>query len=102
MATAWLVEHSAQSQPDVLAGAAAYLKLAGDTIGGWMLARGALAAAGRIAGGASADPYWRTRIALAHLYGESVLALAPGLAAAVELGATDLMESTADALSGAA
>ena len=40
----------------------------------------------------------RTKIALAHLYGEYELAQAPGLAAAVEIGTQDLSDVTPEAL----
>jgi len=91
--TAWLRERS--GQPDMLAGATAYLKLMGDTAGGWMLAKGALAAS-RL--GADTDLYNRTKIALAHIYAEAVLARVPGLAAAVEMGAEELVVTSPDAL----
>ncbi len=54
----------------MLAGATAYLKLMGDTTGGWMLAKGALAASRRD----TDDAHRRTKIALAHIFAESVLA----------------------------
>ena len=91
--TAWLKERS--GQPDMLAGATAYLKLMGDTTGGWMLAKGALAAS-RL--GADGDPYNRTKIALAHIFAETVLARVPGLAAAVEMGSEELAVTSPDAL----
>jgi alkylation response protein AidB-like acyl-CoA dehydrogenase len=91
--TEWLKERG--GQPDMLTGATAYLKLMGDTAGGWMLAKGALAAS-RL--GADGDVYNRTKIALAHVYAESVLARVPGLAAAVEMGAEELMVTTPEAM----
>jgi hypothetical protein len=66
----------------------------GDTTGGWMLAKGALAASRMDAG----DAYWRTKIALAHIYAESVLARVPGLAAAVEMGSEELVVTSPEAL----
>jgi len=92
--TAWLQERS--GQPDMLAGATAYLKLMGDTAGGWMLAKAALAAAH-----ADGDAYLRSKISLAHLYSETVLARVPGQAAAVEMGAEELVATSADALGAA-
>jgi hypothetical protein len=90
--TAWLSERHATA--DSLAGASAYLRLLGDTTGGWMLAKGALAGSKR--GGA--DSWWGTRIGLARLYAETVLARAPGLAAAVQIGDGDLAAATPVAL----
>jgi len=58
-----------------LAGAAAYLKLFGDVLGGAMLCKGALATA------AGDDPAWaKDRSALARFHAEQVLTAAPALA----------------------
>jgi hypothetical protein len=61
-------------------------------VGGWMLARQALAVAG-------ADDAWsRSKAALARVYASQVLALAPGLADGLTEGADDLEAVGADAL----
>src|SRR5947209_1161443 len=73
-ATDWQLAHAG---PAGLASATAYLKLAGDVIGGWVLARQALAAAGADA------PWLRAKLSLARLYASQVLAHAPGLAESV-------------------
>jgi alkylation response protein AidB-like acyl-CoA dehydrogenase len=78
-ASSWLSGRS--GDPDALAGAAAYLRLFGDVLGGAMLAKGALA-----------DP---ERTPLARAYAEHVLATAPGQVAAVTAGAGDLMAASA-------
>ena len=65
---------------DALAGASAFLTLAGDVLGGALLAR--MAAAG--------GPGGPARALLARVYGEQVLALAPARLAAVGMGASDL------------
>jgi hypothetical protein len=88
------------AQPDALAGATAYLKLLGDVAGGWMLAKGALIAANHL--GDDDDKWWRTRIGLARLFAESVLAGAPALAAGVMMGANDLSATTPQALGSSA
>jgi len=93
--SAWLKERSGQA--DMLAGATAYLKLFGDTAGGWMLVKGALAAS-RLAAQGDADSYWRTKIGLAHVFAENVLARAPSLAAAIQMGADDLTATSPQAL----
>jgi hypothetical protein len=85
-ATAWLIERRARAMPDALSGATAYLKLLGDTVGGWMLAKGALA-----------EPVG-LRLALARVYGENVLATVPGQVAAVTGGSADLEAVTAEML----
>jgi len=95
----WLSERLGHAQPDALAGAVPYLKLMGDTIGGWMLAKGALAAAQHLArDGKDDDSWWRTRIGLARLFADHILAQAPGLAVAVTATASDIFSATAEAL----
>jgi len=94
-ATAWLMERKGHAQPDALAGAAPYLKLMGDLVGGWMLCRGAMIASARMAAGEGDRDYWRTKIGLARVYGEQVLAAAAAQEAAVAMGAVDLANITA-------
>ncbi|PLR27986.1 acyl-CoA dehydrogenase [Caulobacter zeae] len=86
-ATAWLVERRARAMPDALSGATAYLKLLGDTVGGWMLAKGALAPEAEALRGQ-----------LLRVYAESVLAQVPGQLAAVTLGDADIVAVTPEAL----
>jgi hypothetical protein len=88
-ATDWMLANGGAAS---LAGATPYLKLAGDVIGGWMLGRQALAAAG------SDDPWMRSKAALARVYAGQVLAQAPGLADGVMDGAADLEATSAEAL----
>ncbi len=90
-ATDWILAHGGAES---LSGATAYLKLAGDVIGGWMLGRQALAAAG------SDDPWLKGKEALARVYASQVLAQAPGLAEGVMAGAADLEATSAEALAG--
>ncbi|KRA66359.1 acyl-CoA dehydrogenase [Caulobacter sp. Root655] len=94
-ATAWLIERRARAMPDALSGATAYLKLLGDVVGGWMLAKGALAVSAMEGG----DAEWKAvKVALARIYAQNVLAGVPGQAAAVTAGAEDLASVTAEAL----
>ena len=97
-ASAWLIERKGHAQPDALAGATAYLKLMGDLAGGWMLCKGAQIASERLASGAEGRDVWRTRLGLARLYGEQVLATVPGQGPAVMMGALDLAAATPDAM----
>jgi len=90
-ATDWLV---AADNAAALAAATPYLKLAGDVVGGWILGRQALAAAG------SDDPWMIAKGALARLYASQILSLAPGLADAIADGAGDLEATPAAALVG--
>ena len=97
-ATGWMLERRGHAQPDALAGATPYLKLLGDVVGGWMLAKGALAASQNIAAGEGDKEYWRTRIGLARVYAEQVLAQAPALSQAVSQGAIDHVRATPESL----
>jgi len=90
-ATDWLLAHRGTES---LAAATPYLKLAGDVAGGWILGRQALAAAG------GADPWLRSKAALARLYASQILAQAPGLAEGLMEGAADLEATSAAALAG--
>jgi alkylation response protein AidB-like acyl-CoA dehydrogenase len=99
-ATGWLIERRGHAQPDALAGATPYLKLLGDVVGGWMLGKAALAASARIAAGDPDTDYWRTKIGLARVFAEQVLAQAPGLTQAVTQGSVDLFRATPESLSG--
>jgi len=78
--TDWLTER--RGKPDGLVGATPFLALAGEVVGGWLLAKGALAGAEGRAGEA-AD----FRIALASHYAQTVLSQAPARVAGVTQGA---------------
>jgi alkylation response protein AidB-like acyl-CoA dehydrogenase len=82
----------ANAGPKALISATPYLKLAGDVIGGWILARQALAAAG------SDAPWLRAKAPLARLYASQVLALAPGLAEGVAEPLEEMAEIAPEAL----
>jgi alkylation response protein AidB-like acyl-CoA dehydrogenase len=97
-ASGWMLERRGHAQPDALAGATPYLRLMGDVVGGWMLAKGALAASRRLADGEGPQDYYRTKIGLARIFAEQVLSQAPGLAAAATQGAIDLFRATPEAL----
>ena len=85
----------AGDNPNAFTVATPFLKLAGDVVGGWILGRQALAAAG------SDDPWLVSKGALARLYASQVLALTPGLADAIAEGGADDLEATpAAALAG--
>jgi len=90
-ATDWVLANGGAAS---LAAATPYLKLAGDVIGGWILGRQALAAAG------SDDPWLQGKAALARVYASQVLALAPGLADGLMEGPEDLEATAAAALAG--
>jgi alkylation response protein AidB-like acyl-CoA dehydrogenase len=88
-ATDWILANGGAPS---LAAATPYLKLAGDVIGGWILGRQALAAAG------SDDPWMRAKAALARVYSSQVLAQAGGLADGLVEGVDDMEATTAGML----
>jgi alkylation response protein AidB-like acyl-CoA dehydrogenase len=90
-ATDWLILN--RGSTDALAGATTYLKLVGDTLGGWMLAKAAYAAAAL-----DDENYARGKLSLARIFATQVLTQAPGLAEAVQAGSGEL-EAGAGALS---
>ncbi len=101
-ATLWLLDAKADAAraADVLAGADAYLKLLGDVVGGWMLAKGALAAKARLDAG-NGDPVWlQGKLDLYDLYAANVLGHASSRLAAVGQGGALLQGLGAEALAG--
>lgn len=101
-ATLWLLDRKADADgaADVLAAADAYLKLMGDVIGGWMLAKGALAAKARLDAG-DGDPVWlQGKLDLYEVYAANVLGHVSSRLAAVGQGGDLLHRLTAEALAG--
>jgi alkylation response protein AidB-like acyl-CoA dehydrogenase len=80
----------------VYAGSVPYLKLAGVAIGGWQMARAALASAAKLArGGADAD-FYRAKIATARFFADHVLTTASGLRDSIVGGAAGVLALAAD------
>jgi 3-(methylthio)propanoyl-CoA dehydrogenase len=101
-ATLWMLDRKAAADgaADVLAGADAYLKLLGDVIGGWMLARGALYARDQLDGG-QGDPAWlEGKITLYEVYAANVLGHVSSRLATVGQGGALLERMNADVLAG--
>ena len=101
-ATLWLLDAKADPAraADVLAGADAYLRLMGDVVGGWLLAKGALAARDILDAG-EGDPTWlEGRIALYEVYAANVLGHASSRLAAVGQGGALLERMGVDVLAG--
>ncbi len=84
-ATDFIVAQNRVDRRAMLAGAVPYLQLAGDVIGGLLLAKSGLSAAGT-------DQ--RQNGAVRAVYAETVLARAPALVPAIELGAAALFEQS--------
>jgi alkylation response protein AidB-like acyl-CoA dehydrogenase len=90
-ATDWILSRGPAEANDVLAGATPYLRLSGLVIGGWLMARSALAASRllRTVDGADAA-FLREKIATASFYTGQLLPQAAGLLPAVTAGAGPL------------
>ena len=92
-ATDWIMSRGLAEPDDALAGATPYLQLSGLVIGGWLLARSALAASRllRDAGGSDAV-FLREKIGTARFYTERLLPQTAGLLPAVIAGAGPLYQ----------
>ncbi|RZJ87345.1 MAG: acyl-CoA dehydrogenase, partial [Brevundimonas sp.] len=100
-ATLWLLDRKAEATAaaDVLAGADAYLKLMGDVVGGWMLAKQALQARRLIDAGEGDAAWLQGRLDLYEVYAANVLGHCSSRLAAVGQGAGVLLRLSADMLS---
>nr|WP_314436132.1 acyl-CoA dehydrogenase [uncultured Brevundimonas sp.] len=101
-ATLWLLDQKANpdAAADVLAAADAYLKLLGDVVGGWMLAKGALAAKVKLDAN-NGDPVWlQGKLDLYEVYAANVLGHVSSRLAAVGQGGDLLRRISADVLAG--
>ena len=101
-ATLWLLDAKSDKAraADVLAGADSYLKLLGDTVGGWMLAKGALAAKAKLEAN-DGDAVWlQGKIDLYEAYAANVLGHVSSRLAGVGQGGELLNKLTVEALAG--
>jgi alkylation response protein AidB-like acyl-CoA dehydrogenase len=101
-ATLWMLDRKKEpeSAADVLAGADAYLKLLGDVTGGWMLARGALAARARLDAGDGDTAWLNGKIALYEVYAANVLGHCSSRLAAIGQGGDLLSRMSREVLAG--
>jgi len=92
-ATDWIVSHGPAGPNDALAGATPYLRLFGLVIGGWLLARSALAASRLLRTASGSDAvFLQDKIGTARFYAEQLLPQAVGLLPAVTAGAGPLFD----------
>ena len=82
-ATAFMLK---ASDADRLAGATAYLELAGDVTGGWLLCVGAVAAQRKLKEEDGDEAYAKARISIANIFAQSVLTGAKGLLGEIKIG----------------
>ncbi len=89
-AGAWIVATCTTDLRAASASAVPFLMLFGVVAGGWQMARAALAAQARIAGGES-DPFYPAKIITARFFADHLLTQADGLASTVSEGASSVM-----------
>jgi hypothetical protein len=90
-ATDWIMSHGRAEPNDALAGATPYLRLFGLVIGGWLLARSALAAARLLPDVAGFDAvFLQGKIGTADFYAGQLFPQAAGLLPAITAGAGPL------------
>jgi 3-(methylthio)propanoyl-CoA dehydrogenase len=87
-ATEWMVERGATDLAGALAGAAPYLNLMGFVTGGWLMARGALAAQRHLAEHNGDARFHEAKLGTARFYFQHALSTAIGLLSAITGGAT--------------
>jgi len=75
----------------VFAGSVTYLKLAGIVLGGWQMARAALAAQKRLDGGEGDAAFYRAKIGTARFFADHILSQAPGLRTSIVDGAAGVL-----------
>ena len=98
-ATDWMLDTLRSGDPDdAAAGCAPYLKMFGITVGGYLLARGALAAAAQLSNGATDKPFLQAKLATARFYAEQILPQAAALAGPATEGKETLFAIDAEQL----
>ncbi|MBI5107735.1 MAG: acyl-CoA dehydrogenase [Rhodocyclales bacterium] len=90
-AAEYIVANYGKNVRTVAAGAVPFLHLMGIVSGGWMMARAALIAQGKLSGG-DTDPFYPAKIATARFYADHVMTAAPGLALEVVQGGASALE----------
>jgi acyl-CoA dehydrogenase len=82
-ATDWIAEAVATDMPRALAASVPYLRMLGTVAGGWLLAKGALAAQAALARRTSQAGFLEAKLVTARIFAEHRLAGAPGLLPAI-------------------
>ena len=97
-ATNWIMTNGLSDPVDALAGATPYLTMFGTVVGGWLMARQALAARHELAGGSSDVAYLEAKVTTARFYADQLLPQAAGLLPAITAGGSVLYEVGPDTL----
>lgn len=95
--TMWMLRTGATDPNSALSGSVPYLRIWGLVVGGWLMAKSALAARGQ-----EADGVAEAQLPLARFYAEQLLPQATGLVGATTAGSRDLFALDADALADSA
>jgi len=98
-ATEWLTARLAEAPNAAAAGATPYLRMFGATIGGYLLARSALAAR-KLMGNGADDAFLKAKIGTARFYAEQILPQVPALLGPATRGDRLLYAIDAEALAG--
>ena len=86
-ATVWMTGNGGDAANDNAAGATPYLRMFGVTLGGWLLARQAVAAAERLTAGDGDPVFLNAKIATARFFAEQILPQVAGLLGPATRGA---------------
>ena len=86
-ATVWLVGNRGEALVDTAAGATPYLRMFGITVGGWLLAKQAVAASERLADGEGDPVFLNAKIVTARFFAEQVMPQVGALLGPVTRGA---------------
>jgi hypothetical protein len=97
-ATDWILEAQKGDPRDAAAGAVPFMRLWGTVAGGWLLAKGAVAAQADLAAGAGDPAFLTAKIVTARFYGEQILPRASSLHAAATAGGATVMALAAEAV----
>lgn len=100
-ATDWIFVRGAENPNDVMAGATPYLKMLGQLVGGWLLARQAVFAEEQVKNGSDKfdTEYLNSKIITARFYAEQLLPIAGSQLNAVTAGSSDLYAVQAEGFS---
>ena len=90
-ATRWLIETYGERPLEAAAGATPYLRLTGTLTGGWLLAKGALAAAAKREQPAADKRFLDGKIATARFYADNILPEAVAAASAAVRGSASVL-----------
>jgi 3-(methylthio)propanoyl-CoA dehydrogenase len=99
-ATVWMTGNRGDALGDTAAGATPYLRMFGVTIGGYLLAKQAVAATARLAAGDVNAAFLNAKIATARFYAEQLIPPATALLGPITRGATLFYAIPEEALAG--